>query len=42
MEAYEKQKIVTYYPCYCSTTMVTSKTIKETLESLFHLDLDKP
>jgi len=30
MKTYEKQKIVTNYACYCSTTMLTSKIIKET------------
>jgi len=42
METYENQKIVTNYACYCSTTMVTSKIVKETIENLFQLDLDLP
>jgi len=43
METYEKQKkIVTNYVCYCSTKMMTSKIIKEALENLFPLDLNKP
>jgi len=38
----KNKKIVTNNACYCSTTMVTSKIIKETVENLFQLDLDKP
>jgi len=38
----KNKKIATNYACYYSTTMVTSKIIKETIEHLFQLDLDKP
>ena len=30
------------YACYCSTTMLTSKIINETIENLFQFDRDKP
>jgi len=43
VEAYEKQKkIVTNYACYCSTTVLTSEIMKQTIENLFQFDLDKP
>jgi len=42
MEIYNKQKNITNYACYCSTTMLTSKIIKETIENLFQFDRDKP
>ena len=42
MEIYEKQKILTNYACYRSTTMLTSKIINETIENLFQFDRDKP
>ena len=29
MKIYENKKIVTNYACYCSTTVLTSKIIKE-------------
>jgi len=31
----KNKKIVTNYACYCSTTVLTSKKIKETIENLF-------
>jgi len=36
------KEIVTNYACYFSTTMLTSKLMKETIENLFDFDLDKP
>jgi len=43
METYEKQKNrCQLYACYCSTTMLTSKITKETIENVFQFDLDKP
>ena len=41
MKTYENKKIVTNCACYCSTTMLTSKIIKETVDNLFQFDLDK-
>jgi len=35
MKTYEKQ-----YACYCSTTMLTSKIIKETTDNLLQFDFD--
>jgi len=32
MVAYEKQKIVTSYACFCLETMLSSQTIKEIIE----------
>jgi len=32
----KNKKIVTNYACYCSTTMLTSKIIKETIENCFN------
>jgi len=40
METYKKKKIVTNYACFCQTTMLTPKIIKETTENLFQFDLD--
>jgi len=34
------KKIVTNYACYCLTTMLASKIIKETIEHVFQFDLD--
>jgi len=34
MVAYEKQKIVTSYACFCLETMLSSQTIKEIIEPL--------
>ena len=36
----KNKKIVTSYACYCSTTMLASKIIKETIEHACQFDLD--
>jgi len=38
METYKT--IVTNYACFCQTTMLTSKIVKETTENLLQFDLD--
>jgi len=38
----KNKKIVTNYACYCSTTMLTSKITKETIENISQFDPDKP
>ena len=41
MGTYKKnKKIVTNYACFCQTTMLTPKMIKETTENFFQFDLD--
>jgi len=42
MEIYEKHKNRNQFACYCSTTMLTSKIIKEPIENLFQFGRDKP
>jgi len=37
----KNKKIVTDYACYCSTTLLSPKIIKETVENLFQFDRDK-
>ena len=36
----KNKKIVTNYACYCSTTTLASKIIKETIEHVFQFNLD--
>jgi len=36
----KNKKIVTSYACFCLTTMLASKIIKENIENLFQFDLD--
>jgi len=36
----KNKEIVTNYAGYCSTTMLASKIIKETIEHVFQFDLD--
>jgi len=36
----KNKKIVTNYTCYCSTTTLTSKIIKETIENVIQFDFD--
>jgi len=38
----KNKKNVTKYACCCSTTMLASKIIKETIEHVSQFDLDKP
>jgi len=38
METYKK--IVNNYACFCQTTMLTLKIIKETIKNLFQFDPD--
>jgi len=38
----KNKEIVINYACYCSTTMLTSEIIKETIENLFQFGRDKP
>jgi len=40
METYKKnKKIVRNYACFCQSTMLTPKIIKETIENLLQFDL---
>ena len=36
----KNKKIVANYACFCQTTMLTPKIIKETIENLFQFGLD--